>query len=138
MYTFDNYEQYTTAKHKLDQYEAAALKYRTDNKTNGIPVEICNSFPFANEVDNNLRSAIETYEFISNPPDKYFIYINESKCIATTWTGQPLGSVSFGQEYRSNMGDKRQPVSILGINGRKYHGTYYKSSGNYARIKIKK
>jgi hypothetical protein len=34
------------------------------------------------------------------------------------------------------MGDKRQPIDIYAINGKKYHGTYYKSSGDYARVKL--
>lgn len=138
MITYNTHEDYKLALEKLSQYDAAANKYRADNKTNGIPIEICASFPFASEVSNEMRSAIEVYEFINTPPNKYFLYINEKEGIAMTWTGQKLGRVTFGQTYRSNLGDKRQSVSIWAINGHTYYGTYYKSSGNYARIKMRK
>lgn len=138
MITFNTFEQYQTAKYKLDQYEAAAKKWTTDNKTNGIPVETTNTFPYAAEVNNDMRSAVETYEFIGNPPEKYFLYINEEKRIATTWTGQQLGTLVFGREYTATFGDKRQSITVNAINGKTYYGTYYKSSGDYARIKAKK
>lgn len=87
---------------------------------------------------NEERSAVEVYEFVTNPPDKYFLYINCTKRIATTWTGDKLGDVSFGSEYRDNFGGKRVPITVYAINGKRYHGTYYKSSGDYARIKLAK
>jgi hypothetical protein len=79
-------------------------------------------------------SAIEKYEFITNPPNKYTLYIDEDKRIATTWAGEKLGSCNFGNEYRSNMGDKRISITINAINGKHYHGTFYKSAGDYAHI----
>ncbi len=134
MITYNTHAEYTDALNKLTQYESAAKEYMTANKTNGIPVDICNTFPYANEVNNDMRTAIEVYQFMNTPPDKYFLYIDEQKSIATTWTGQRLGNVTFGREYTSNMGDKRHSVSIWAINGASYYGTYYKSSGDYARI----
>jgi hypothetical protein len=57
----------------------------------------------------------------------------------TTWTGQILG---YGHVYanvqRSNWGDKRQTVWMLGVNGCCYWGTYYKSAGDYARMTMYK
>lgn len=131
-------EQYLTAKAKLEAYDQAANAWMTANKTNGIPSEVCATFPHADEVDNVLRSEIEVYEFINNIPDKYFLYISEIRKEATTWTGQRLGDIKFGREYRDNFGGKRVPVTVNAINGRKYHGTYYKSAGDYARVKIAK
>jgi hypothetical protein len=87
---------------------------------------------------NDERSAAELYEFVTNPPDKYFLYIDEAKRIATTWTGEKLGTVGFGREYRDNFGGKRVPISVYAVNGRTYHGTYFKSSGDYARVKMAK
>ena len=81
---------------------------------------------------------MEVFDFITNPPDKYFLYISEKTATATTWTGDALGQVSFGREYRDNFGGKRVPVTVRDINGLIYHGTYYKSSGDYARIKANK
>jgi len=90
------------------------------------------------DVSNEERSALEVFEFVTNPPDKYFLYINEKNRTATTWTGEKLGDVGFGCEYRDNFGGKRVPITVYAINGRTYHGTYYKSSGDYARIRAKK
>jgi len=78
-------------------------------------------------------------------PDKYFLYISESTREergvgapagwATTWMGHKLGDVSFGTPYRSNMGDTRVPITVRGINGVIYTGTYFSSAGNYARLR---
>jgi hypothetical protein len=101
--------------------------YRPEDKPAHIP-----------DVTNEERSALEVFEFVTNPPDKYFLYINEANRTATTWTGETLGQVSFGSEYRDNFGGKRAPITIRAINGRTYHGTYFKSSGDYARIRVQK
>jgi uncharacterized secreted protein with C-terminal beta-propeller domain len=74
-------------------------------------------------VSNEDRSAVEVYEFVNDPPERYTVYINTRECTATTWTGDVLGTVTFGKEYRSNMGDKRQHVWMKGINGKVYTGT---------------
>lgn len=138
MITYNTNEEYQLANNKLSQYNAAVTEYLTAHKTNCIPNDIHATFPFANEVTNEMQSAIEVYEFINMPPEKYVLYIDEGNSAATTWTGQNLGRVTFGKAYRSNLRDERQPVSILAINGYAYYGTYYKSSGNYARIKMRK
>jgi hypothetical protein len=90
------------------------------------------------QVDERNReiSKREVAEFIANPPTKYFAYINEQTRKMTTWTGDFLGAVSFGKEYRSNFGDKRVSISVMAVNGKHYYGTYYKDSGNYCRIKL--
>lgn len=133
--TSDNYNFYRNA---LNSYNDTAKEYCRVNKTNGIPCEVTKTFPFADVVDNNLRGQIELYEFKNDAPNKYFVYINEDKRIATTWTGESLGKVYFGSPYRSNFGDKRIRIELFAINGKKYFGTYYKSSGDYARIKLSK
>jgi len=119
----------------LQANNVASEQWRKDNKSNGIPMEIYKAFPFAKQVNNDLRTAVEVWEFIHNPPQNYFLYINETERTATTWTGEKLGSVSFGHVYRSNMNDKRQSVTIQAINGKTYAGTYFKSAGDYARVK---
>jgi hypothetical protein len=131
-------EEYLIARQKHDANHEAVKQWLTDHKTNAIPVEISNTMPFAEEINNNLRSKIETWEFIHDKPEKYFIYINEEKKIATTWTGDYLGLVYLGAEHYSNFGDKRQDITMWGVNGIKYYGTYYKSNGDYARIKAYK
>jgi len=138
MNTFTSHSEYLKAKIALSEYEMSANVYRTQNKTNGIPVEICATFPHANIVNNDLRGCIELYEFAQDKPKKYFLYINEKEKKATTWNGEILGNVFFGKSYISNMGDKRQQIDVYAINGVKYYGIYFKSSGNYARIKAYK
>ena len=101
--------------------------YRPEDKPANVP-----------DVTNEERSALEVFEFCTNPPDKYFLYINREKQSATTWTGDLLGQVSFGREYRDNFGGRRVPVTVRAINGLTYHGTYYKSSGGFARIRQSK
>jgi len=101
--------------------------YKPEDKPANVP-----------DVTNEERSALEVFEFVANPPDKYFLYINEKDRTATTWTGEKLGAVSFGREYRDNFGGRRIPINVHTINGKTYHGTYYKSSGDYARIRVKK
>jgi hypothetical protein len=105
--------------------------YKPEDKPANVP-----------DVTNDERSALEVFEFVANPPDKYFLYINEEKKTATTWTGETLGTVLFGRTYKTpafgGWPSTRVPVTVKAINGRTYHGTYYKSSGNYARVKVSK
>jgi hypothetical protein len=102
---------------------------------------------YQNRAHNQKTSEQEVEEWKANPPDKYFLYIKEVPIVvdgvrlahsigtATTWMGDLLGRVYFGREYRSNFGDKRVPVTVYGNNGARYHGTYYKSAGDYARVR---
>jgi hypothetical protein len=88
-----------------------------------------------NPPTNDERSALEVFEFHRDKPMKYFLYINEEKKLATTWTGEELGKVSFGRPWRDNFGGERQHVWIHAITGDAYHGVYYRSAGNYARVR---
>ena len=89
---------------------------------------------------NEQRSALEVYDFVTDPPEKYFLYIDEQKKIATTWTGECLGNVLFGREFESpafgGFPSKRVPITLYAINHATYYGTYFKSSGSYARVKM--
>jgi len=91
-----------------------------------------------NPPTNYERAQVELYDFIHNVPDKYFLYVNEATGKATIWTGVELGNVHFGAEWRDNFGGKRRAVTVYAVNGRTYHGTYFKSAGDYARIKLAK
>jgi hypothetical protein len=88
--------------------------------------------------ENWAKSRKEVADFSASPPDKYVLYINEGSREATTWMGHKLGDVTFGRAYRTNMGDTRVPITVRGINGVTYVGTYYKSAGDYARVRRKK
>jgi hypothetical protein len=105
------------------------------------------------KVTNEERSAVEVYEFVHDIPERYFAYVklHDQELLGnaqlahnrygnlTTWTGDTLGGIYWmGREFRSNMGDKRIPIRVRGINGRSYSGTYYKSAGDYARLRLLK
>lgn len=136
--TFGSDADYKEARKKLDSYQDAVNAWMKANKTNGIPTEVTKDFPYASEVNNDLRSKIEKYEFLSQEPIKYFIYVSEKNKTATTWTGQKLGDVTFGRAFKSNMGDMRVPISVKALNGLNYYGTFFKSAGDYAVIKKSK
>lgn len=96
---------------------------------------------------NEEISSVEVYEFIHEKPERYFLYIGlnpngytgrGSQHTATTWTGEYLGDVTFGAEFSACFGDKRISITVKAINGCEYHGTYFKSSGDYARIVMAK
>lgn len=128
--------EYTAVRGRIDAYHAAMSRLFPGR--NGFTPEMIAQIVHAADIDrsptNEERSACEVYEWTVNPPDRYFLYVNRTR-EATTWTGDKLGTVSFGSEYRDNFGGKRVPITVYGTNGVKYHGTYYTSSGDYARIK---
>lgn len=87
---------------------------------------------------NEERSALEVYDFVHSPPDKYFLYVDDKTSKATTFMGDVLGSVERGHSYKSpsfGRSSTRVPIKVYGINGVTYAGTYYESAGNYARVK---
>jgi hypothetical protein len=108
---------------------------------------------------NEELVALELFEFKRDKPSPYLVYI---KCpeqpvpagprpyaarlerwrglysrtgSATTWTGDNLGAVQFGRAWQDNFGGVRIPISVRAITGDDYHGTYFASAGDYARIK---
>jgi len=128
-----NPKEYEVARIMIAANDADRISYGK----NSIPKEIANSFAFADVVDNDLRSAVETYKFLNERPDKYVLYISDKEgafATATTWTGQKLGNVIKGREFRDNFGSKRVPITVMALNGIRYYGTYFKSAGDYARI----
>jgi hypothetical protein len=108
-----------------------ALRAFLGVRTSYMPEEVAH----LNPPTNVERSELEIFEFCRDKPDRYFLYIEEGNSTATTFMGDCLGTVQFGMKYRDNFGGKRQPVRIEAINGETYSGTYYKSSGNYARVR---
>ena len=90
---------------------------------------------------NEDRGALELFDFVHSPPDKYFLYIDKKRLVATTWTGDVLGPVAFDSKYKSpgfGQSSTRVPVTVRGINGVVYVGTYFASAGNYARVRARK
>jgi hypothetical protein len=104
---------------------------------------------------NEERSAVEVYRFKERRPAEYFGYVKlpdgwearddngrgrygklyGATGALTTWTGQHLGTVQFGRAWRDNFGGTRVPVTVKAITGDVYHGTYFASAGDYARIR---
>ena len=86
-------------------------------------------------VSNEDRSRLEAAQFQNNKDDRYFVYVSLKDWTVTTWMGEQLGVITWlGQAYKGNLGDIRQQVNIHAINGERYYGVYYRSSGDYARI----
>lgn len=125
-------QEYEILRNKYDTYHAAR-KALCGNR-NYVTVEdqaLLPESPTSDEI-----SAIEVYEFVNDIPDKYFLYVDTKKNVVTTWTGEKLGNCHLGYKYTSNMGDTRQSIYVKAINGKNYSGTYFTSSGDYARIKL--
>lgn len=93
---------------------------------------------------NAEMSKAEVEAFKGDPPERLFCYVKEysetwaGSAIATTWVGDYFGRLACGRPWKDNLGGTRVPVTLYGVNGKTYHGTYYKSSGDYARMRLAK
>ena len=102
--------------------------YKPEEKPANIP-----------DVTNEERSSLEVFDFIDNPPEKYFLYVDVKNKIVTTWTGEKLGNITYlSAPFRCGFGihTKRQSLRFTAINGAVYSGFYFTSSGDYARVKM--
>lgn len=136
--------EYTALKARYDAFEAWR-NGRTSYQTSEIPAGL--------DVSNDERSKLEVYEFVKNPPVKYFAYVRrvntqgqiDAKSLRvqiTTWTGEILGTGILGRGYESpsfGRSNTRYPVlKFKAINGRSYFGTFFASAGDYCRLKLAK
>jgi len=90
---------------------------------------------------NEEMTTLEVYDFLNSPPDRYYLYVHSERGVATNFTGTVLGRIQLGPVYEVPAFGRpsvRQSIHIWAINGREYFGTYYRSSGDYARVKVKK
>jgi hypothetical protein len=126
-------QDYITLKEKYQVYHAAK-QIVCKKHPNCVNPEDAKLLP--EPCTNEEISAMEVYEFCTNPPERYFLYVDVKNQLAITWTGDKLGNCVLGYKYRNNMGDTRQSISIKAINGRSYAGTYFTSAGDYARVKV--
>jgi hypothetical protein len=62
------------------------------------------------------------------------LYAYEKEGKVGNWKGTWKIPATFGDEWISNMGDKRQNVDFQ-IGRKKFHGTYFKSHGDIVRIR---
>ena len=127
-------KEYFELKQKYDFYQEE--RNRLFPGKNYVDQEMIKQLP--DNCTHKEISSIEVYEFVNDPPDKYFAYIGvypkSPNGEMTTWMGEKLGRVLLWNTWRSNFGDQRVSIDVWGINGIKYHGFYYKSAGDYCRI----
>jgi len=122
---------------KVHRHNKFVSNYLKEQKKNWLSSDeqkmIKNTLGYS--VTNEMRSKVEVYEFKKSKPKEYILYVDAAKKIATTWTGEFLGRVIFGTYYRSNFGDERICIDVIGVNNINYHGVFFKSAGDYAIIK---
>jgi len=130
-----SHERYLELKANIAKFEA----WR-GNRTSYYPSEVPKDIAWVN---NDHRSQVEVYEFVHQQPEKYFAYVKrnlvapgvvDNKVSVTTWTGQILGYGYLGSRYFCGR-SARYPIRFTAINGVKYSGTYFVSSGDYCRVK---
>lgn len=136
-----------TAPNLITAQVAADIRAREDRLNRWLNGRNCyklEDVPADARLTNEERSALELYDFCTDPPARYFLYIRMDddkgqgfyrQGIATTWMGDMLGRATFGPSWRSNFGDHRRAVRIRAVNGRTYVGTYYYDAGDYARVR---
>lgn len=128
-------KEYLALRHRYDEYEKA--RKRICKSLYCVTPEEAKKLPTA--IGNDNVSRMEVYEFVHDPPTRYFTYVNLEKRIITTWVGAKLGEIlGAGLPFRSNVGDMRVNITVKGINGVVYHGTFYKSSGDYCRLRAER
>lgn len=123
-----NLEQRNAVMAREDRLRA----WMKEHETNSYKAE---EVAHLNPPTNEERGSVELFDLLNDKPQRYLLYINEGKRLATTWMGDKLGDVQFGQTWHDNFGGQRQSVRINAINGWIYSGTYFKSAGDYARVK---
>lgn len=121
--------------------DAALRAWLTANKRNSyrseeLPAELSPT------LTNEQRADVEVFDWLDNPPDTYFAYIQGRGAIGhwvTNWTGRQLARIVWrGDSYKGPLGDKRFNFRAVGTNGKVYAGTAYVSSGEYVRLRAVK
>jgi hypothetical protein len=138
-----------TAAEYQDIMAREAEHNRLRNGRGSISATEYANWPASAQLTNEERSKAEVYQFVTDPPTKYVLYVKQNEaadspgvgswryaplCTVTTWTGETLGSGQLGRRYDNNIGGYRRSICFAGINGCQYYGTYYESSGDYAIV----
>lgn len=142
-------EQWKEAKVKIELSREHWEKFADKSKSGAMSLDTV-KHPDPSGVTNELRSAVELYEFVNldKGKDGYFAYWKRADIRepspggvprVTTWTGDTLGFVlEAGPQFTSpgfGFGSTRRTFSALCLDGHYYTGTYYVSSGDYVRMK---
>jgi hypothetical protein len=87
----------------------------------------------------NLVTAAIEREHIATGPERLFVYVKRGDPdTVIQWTGHYLGLAWIGPKARVGFnGSYRHPITAR-IYDHLYHGWYYASSGDYARLKLAK
>lgn len=99
------------------------------------------------DVGNEVRGQVEIFEFLAQTDEAarkpYFAYFKDKKddgerSMITTWMGDMIAQVVRTNEYKvPAFGSQSVRVAFraYGIDGRLWSGTFYKSSGDYCRMR---
>lgn len=94
---------------------------------------------FGFEFGNAERSRLERHRFYTDPPARYFAYVDSDLSRVTTWTGEELARKIIdregSREWTSNMGDRRRSFRCRTPDGVVYAGVAYLSAGDYCRLR---
>jgi hypothetical protein len=94
-------------------------------------------------ISNDERGELELHHFMTEAPLHLFAYVTKNRKTGAwqcnAWPGQPFGRVWVGDPYKSpgfyGRPSTRRSVTLFAVNGWIYSGTFYQSSGDYARLK---
>ena len=136
---------YRSLKEKNDRYERARETFdpKRFKRGGGYSTEdqaaILKLAGLKQAPTNDDREDISVFEFMRDKPDRLDCYVDEKNHTAIFWTPRStIGTVTFGRDYQTpafGSPSTRAPVTVHAVNGCVYAGTYFKSSGNYARLK---
>jgi len=127
---------YKEVKKRVELEQKLLDKYFKETKRNWINEKIRKERKIP-KVTNAERSFIEVENFKRGKGQKkYVAYMKNDLSKITTWTGDKLADVTkVGQPFRDSFGGERINFRAKGIDGKNYSGTYFKSAGDYVRIK---
>lgn len=129
-------DRIATLRTQYECHQAWARQYQRKNGWTIIPAGA--RPPEGASMTNEEKSELELLEWRESPPEHYSAYVRVESSQLINWMGALLGAICFGREWRDNFGGTRVAIRVAGTNGRQYAGTYFKSAGNYARLKAMK
>jgi len=105
--------QYETARRELDELNAwidtkCARNGWASYRREDVPAHL-------QHVDNQLRSAVEYFEWMRDKPRKYFLYVNEVHMTAMTWTGGGSRFHLIWQSVHVQYGGRASPHYHAGV-----------------------
>jgi hypothetical protein len=135
--------RYEELRAKIDSFQEWVKENHTDAKTGWASYPAIEAKKRADYTTNEEIGLVEEYEWITDPPDRAFLYpkmTDRTEVLGhkhlgwvTNWVGIPFGVVTVrGSHWRSNFGDRRVNIRVRGSNKVDYCGTIY---GTYVRLR---